>query len=550
MNHRTTIIGRFAALLLVLSISFSFLTSCNDGDDVPNPGDGNGDAVVEIEDSELLEIILETLNLRNPSDLTEARMKDLKELVISNSVVASLKGLEKAENLEVILARSVEVADLSPISSLTNLLLLDMRDALLPTDLSFLAPLQKIENIDFQNTAVADISALRNKTSLTHINLRETDVADISPLEGMTQLLFLNLNRAGGGNGVTNPEITIPMDKLYYLSLRNTTLGDELFAQIFANKTQMVESNVRNTGITSVAPLVPLFEAGAFTEELSVKYENKISLDIQNNPITDLCLIKDWQDNFPEGELEWSAVAGDFNNCGEDGPGDGEHAFIEDQELLAAILSSLGMQTPSELTEESIKNLKELNISGTGISELKGLEFAINLERLNAQGASQLSDISALAGFEKLVFLNLRETAVSDIAALQGMTQLQYLNLNRAGSGNGITNPEIIAPFVNLYYISLRNTNLTNEQFQMFENFDQLVECNIRATGITTIAPLAVAFEKGAFTEELSVKYGNKLSLDLQNNTFEDLCLLAPFVSVFPEGELEWSGSFSFNDCD
>ncbi len=547
----TTFLKELAQPFLMLSLGLFLFTACQDEvDPLPDPDPDPSAEVIEIEDSELLEILMEELNISNPSELTKGRILQLTELNISNTIVASLNGLEEAENLEILLARSIEVDDLSPISSLEKLKQLDMRDALMPTTLSFLAPLQMIENIDFQNTAVANISALQGKNTLTHINLRETDVADIAPLEGMTQLLFLNLNRAGGGNGISNPEITIPMDKLYYLSLRNTEVGDELMAEIFANKTQMVESNIRNTGITDISFLVPIFEAGAFTQELSDLYGNKISLDLQNNSITNLCVIKQWVDNFPEGELEWSAVAGDFNNCDAAGPVAGEHEFIEDEELLVFILNTLGMTEPSELTEETIKDLTNLSISGSEVASLSGLEKAINLEVFNAQGCGNVEDISALNGMDKLVFLNLRQTAVTDISPLEGMTQLQYLNLNRAGSGNGITNPEIIAPFVNLYYISLRNTALTDEQFEMFENFDQLVECNIRNTGITSIAPLAKAFEKGAFTEELSIKYDNKLSLDLQNNDIEDLCLISSYVGVFPDGEIEWSGTFSFDDCD
>ena len=551
MMKNTTFLKELAQPFLMLSLGLFLFTACQDEvDPLPDPDPDPSAEVIEIEDSELLEILMEELNISNPSELTKGRILQLTELNISNTIVASLNGLEEAENLEILLARSIEVDDLSPISSLEKLKQLDMRDALMPTTLSFLAPLQMIENIDFQNTAVANISALQGKNTLTHINLRETDVADIAPLEGMTQLLFLNLNRAGGGNGISNPEITIPMDKLYYLSLRNTEVGDELMAEIFANKTQMVESNIRNTGITDISFLVPIFEAGAFTQELSDLYGNKISLDLQNNAITNLCVIKQWVDNFPEGELEWSAVAGDFNNCDAAGPVAGEHEFIEDEELLVFILNTLGMTEPSELTEETIKDLTNLSISGSEVASLSGLEKAINLEVFNAQGCGNVEDISALNGMDKLVFLNLRQTAVTDISPLEGMTQLQYLNLNRAGSGNGITNPEIIAPFVNLYYISLRNTALTDEQFEMFENFDQLVECNIRNTGITSIAPLAKAFEKGAFTEELSIKYDNKLSLDLQNNDIEDLCLISSYVGVFPDGEIEWSGTFSFDDCD
>ncbi|MGY6546283.1 leucine-rich repeat domain-containing protein [Arthrospiribacter ruber] len=301
--------------ILALSLLVMFFASCDQSDDPEPIQDDPDDEVVVIADSELMEILMEELNVNNPSNLTVGRMKQLETLNISNSVVTSLNGLEAAENLKVILARSVEVEDLTPISSLSELEELDMRDALLPTSLSFLSPLENLRSIDFQNTAVADISALSGKNTLTHINLRETDVTDISPLEGMTQLMFLNLNRAGGGNGISNPEITIPMENLYYLSLRNTTVGDDLFAEIMANKTQLVETNVRNTGITSVAPLVQVFEAGAFTQGLSDQYNNKISLDLQNNAITDLCLISPWVDNFPEGELEWSAVAGDFSEC-------------------------------------------------------------------------------------------------------------------------------------------------------------------------------------------------------------------------------------------
>ncbi|EKB51216.1 internalin [Cecembia lonarensis] len=315
MMKHFTFMEKLTKSFLTLGLVLFVFTACQDDDDPTPPVTDPADEVIAIEDSELLEIIMEELNINNPENLTKGRMMQLTELNISNSVVSSFSGLEEAENLEVLLARSVEVSDLSPISSLENLVQIDMRDALMPTTLSFLAPLEKLENIDFQNTAVADISALQGKTTLTHINLRETDVTDISALEGMTQLLFLNLNRAGGGNGITNPEITIPMDKLYYLSLRNTEVGDELMAEIFANKTQMVESNLRNTGITDISFLVPVFEAGAFTQALSDQYGNKISLDLQNNAITNLCVIAPWVDNFPEGELEWSAVAGDFDNC-------------------------------------------------------------------------------------------------------------------------------------------------------------------------------------------------------------------------------------------
>lgn len=552
MTKKNYLFEKCTKTSLILAVFMMLFIACDSDDDFTEGNDPNDELeVVEIEDDELRTIIMETLNVSNMNDITVGSMAEIVELNITNSIVTNLSGIEAAVNLEVFLARSVDIADLSPLSELDKLKVIDMRDANMDseTDLSFLFNLNALEDIDFQNTVVNDISVLAGKNTLTHINLRETDVVDISALQGMTQLMFLNLNRAGGGNGIDNPEITIPMENLYYLSLRNTPVGDELMADIFANKTQMVEANIRNTEITDISFLVPIFEAGAFTEELSDLYDNKISLDLQNNEITNLCVIEAWVDNFPDGELEWSAVAGDFNNCDGDDPVTGEHAFIEDEALLEIILSTLQLSTYQELTTESILDLTELNIQGSAVTSLSGLENATNLADFNARD-TEISDISALEGMQNLVVLNLRQSAVTDISPLENMTQLQYLNLNRAGSGDGIINPEFIAPMVNLYYLNLRNTQLTNAQFQMLENFDQLVELNVRNTGITSIAALATAFENGAFTEALSAEYDNGLSLDLQNNDITDLCLISEYVDVFPEGELEWSGSFSFDQCD
>ncbi|GEM_PF-2859957 len=558
MINANYLVRNVSKLTLLFATTLLLLTSCSSDDDATDlPGNGNGEGeIVVIEDDMLRQIILETLNLTSADQITTQSMENLIEINLVNSTVESLNGLENAINLERFLAASANlIEDYSPLSELLSITHVDLDRAGIEGNetVEFLGNLNNLEFLDLREAAITDISFLSGKNNLKHLNLRQTSVTDISPIEGLNELQYLNLNRAGNGDGIDNPEVTISMNKLYYLSLRNTFIGDEIFAQIFANKDQMVELNIRNTGITSVAPLVPLFESepGAFSVELSELYENKRSLDLQGNEIEDLCLLEPFLDLFDENnEFEWSpALAGDFNDCDGDGPDLGEHDFIEDEALLQSILNELGFSDYQELTEESILNLTELDIRGTAVTSLVGLDKALNLEDLNARD-TEISDITPLADLENLLVLNLRQSAVSDISALEGMTQLQYLNLNRAGNGDGIINPEIIEPMVNLYYLNLRNTALTNQQFEMFENFDQLVECNVRNTGITSIASLAVAFENGAFTQALADQYGNSLSLDLQNNDIDDLCLIADFVDVFPAGELEWSGSFSFEDCE
>lgn len=64
------------------------------------------------------------------------------------------------------------------------------------------------------------------------------------------------------------------------------------------------------------------------------------------------------------------------------------------------------------------------------VADLRFYDPLSHMERLDFGGAqSQLTDISALAGWQQLQFLNLSDTKIADISSLRGKEVLSYLNL-------------------------------------------------------------------------------------------------------------------------
>ncbi|WP_373522166.1 leucine-rich repeat domain-containing protein [Aquiflexum sp.] len=295
---------KYWAIALSVAV-FSF--SCSDEDD---PNIMPEDEVVNFEDELLAGFIRTDLKIGANNDITVGELLKLTELNIANTQVASLAGLEKATNLEVLNANLTNVENLTPVANLTKLKELYLMNLNLQGQgaaiLDFVQNLNALEILDLRETPTTDISRLAGKSSLKHLNLRQSFVSDLSPLTGMTQFEYLNFNRCGNIKDITPLN---GMVNLYYLSLRNAEVGDEQFKQ-FSQYTKLVESNIRNTGITDITPLVAVFEAGGFTQALSDQFQNKISLDLQNNQISNPCVIEQWVDQFPAGELEgWDAAS-------------------------------------------------------------------------------------------------------------------------------------------------------------------------------------------------------------------------------------------------
>ena len=113
-------------------------------------------------------------------------------------------------------------------------------------------------------------------------------------------------------------------------------------------------------------------------------------------------------------------------NFGRDAPS--PVVAIPDANLRVAIEAALDKATGAPITQAEMATLDSLEANDADISDLTGLEFAVNLTYLSLND-NEITDISALSGLTNLTRLSLGRNNITDIAALSRLTNLTMLIL-------------------------------------------------------------------------------------------------------------------------
>ncbi len=114
-------------------------------------------------------------------------------LAADSSSISDLTGLEYFIGLEVLdLKWNYNISDISPLAGLTNLKELDLGGNKI-SDISPLARLTNLQELDLDKNSISDISPLAGLTNLKELDLFENRISDISPLAGLTNLEELEL---------------------------------------------------------------------------------------------------------------------------------------------------------------------------------------------------------------------------------------------------------------------------------------------------------------------------------------------------------------------
>ena len=96
---------------------------------------------------------------------------------------------------------------------------------------------------------------------------------------------------------------------------------------------------------------------------------------------------------------------------------------IPDPNLRAAVERVLGKAADDTITAAEMATFTRLEAEDANISNLTGLEAAINLTSLWL-GANRISDISPVAGLTNLTSLGLGNNSITDISPIAGLTNL------------------------------------------------------------------------------------------------------------------------------
>lgn len=118
--------------------------------------------------------------------------------------------------------------------------------------------------------------------------------------------------------------------------------------------------------------------------------------------------------------------------------------FFQDDDLELAVRRALDLPLGA-ITKTELLKLRELDARNVGVQTLRGLEFALNLSRLDvsnkALGEGGITNISPLARLRNLWFLNLSHNDITDVSSVAGLSNLNDLQL----AGNDVFN---IGPIV------------------------------------------------------------------------------------------------------
>ena len=184
---------------------------------------------------------------------------------------------------------------------------------------------------------------------------------------------------------------------------------------------------------------------------------------------------------------------------------------IPDPNLRAALAEALNKAPGDAITRAEMETLVQLWASNTDITNLRGIEFAINLTGL-ALGGNNISDISPLASLTNLHWLDLWRNNISDIPAMPSLTNLRSLNLDN----NSISDISPLASLTNLDWLALGGNNISDiPAMPSLTNLNWLYLWGNNISDISAVASLT-----------------NLTGLDIQNNNILDISAVASLTNL------------------
>ena len=484
--------------------------------------------VADLPDANLRAAIAAELDKASDDPITTSDMAALTLLNASNSNISDLTGLEHAINLISLSLGNNSISDISTIEGLTNLTSLYLNSNLI-SNISSLARLTNLTSLYLGYNSISDISSLAGLTNLRRLNLDRNSISDISALVTNTGL--------GNGDMVNvkvNPLSPVSIDThIPVLQSRGVTVDfDDIAAGVVID---LPDSNLRAAIATELgkmpddvittsdmAALTQLNASGSNISDLTglehainlrglslsvnsisdisvlAGLTNLISLYLNNNSISDLSALVT-NTGLGSGDtvnvevnplspvsidthipaLQSRGVTVDFDDIVP-----GVVVDLPDSNLRAAIATELGKMPDDVITTSDMILLTQLNAGGSNISDLTGLEHAINLRSLSLS-VNSISDISVLAELTNLTRLDLRSNSISDISAVSGLTDLRRLNL----SGNSISDLSSLSGLTNLRSLDLSSNSVSD--ISSLGGLTNLTELSLWGNSISDLSALA-----------------------------------------------------------
>ena len=320
---------------------------------------------------------LRYLNISNTAitDLAGVRNNTkLRKLEMSNSLVKELKHLKYATELEELNLSKTQIIDFDHLTTFKELKKLNCAGSNLLRS-KYLKELTQLKELDASNSGLKEITSFGALTKLENLNISDNAIVDISPLSILTMLKTINLE----GTNVAS------LDALK--NVKNLML-------LYANGTK----------VSSLSPLKDI-------QKLQRVYadDSNISLEAANKFMNEhgSALVVSGSQNL---ESWWSGLSSDWKG-------------ILAKQAKVAI-------NPSKEDLVGITNVKKLDFSGNQyVRSLEPLDQLWNLKEVNLSG-TLISDLLSLENLRTLEVLNCANSKVNSLAPLNSLKKLKKLNVD------------------------------------------------------------------------------------------------------------------------
>ena len=400
-------------------------------------------------DAALRVAVREALELPANVPLTKEKMQGFDFLDAHGRDIMDITGLEVATNLEVLhlsknpitdlrplsnlasleklhlwsVSPSTPTLDIHPLATLINLEVLSLWRTKISADISPLARLKKLQDLDLSGNAIEDIRPLAGLMQLHTLSVEGNLIKDLTPLAGK-ELRALNASH----NPITDIRPLAGLLHLEALFLEYSKVRD--ISPLAALK-KLRTLNLSHNAIEDIRPLAGLTQLH--------------TLWLQGNPIINFTPLV----GLNLTDLKYDAVEQPM------GQTDPAEAWMPDAALRAAVRGEIGLLPGVPLTKKAMQAVSSVNVASKGISDLTGLAFATHLRKLDLSRnpitalaplakltnleSLELSHVSSntlnldlrpLAALINLELLSLRKSRISDISSLAGLRHLRYLDLS------------------------------------------------------------------------------------------------------------------------
>ncbi|MFC5407640.1 stalk domain-containing protein [Cohnella soli] len=233
-----------------------------------------------------------------------------------------------------------------------------------------------------------------------------------------------------------------------------------------------------------------------------------------------------------------------------------QEPVFKDKNLEQAIHSWIGKKGDEPLTKADLESLDVVSLSGKGIKDLQGLEYAVNVTDLDLD-INEITDLTPLKNLGKIRTLSLKANQISSIDELSALKEMKYLEIswNQVSSlgavnqlprlielhadHNRISNVQALSGAPELEYLKMSDNAI--EDMSPLGNLKKLTFLDVSNNKINNFAPLRMLSKSltylgidGAQVTDLKMLEGlNKLEgLSANNNNIESLAPLAKLTNL------------------